>query len=80
MKENATQAMANSIKHALERVSISEKIEVVKALSSEILEVPDILEQTIVREGHIRYLLEFYLSDNNLQLEKAIDLMRNNLP
>ena len=49
-------------------------------LSAEILDVPLILENTIVKEGQIRFLLEFYLSDANLQLERAIDLVRNNLP
>ena len=51
-----------------------------KVLSAEILDVPLILENTIVKEGQIRFLLEFYLSDANLQLERAIDLVRNNLP
>ena len=33
-----------------------------------------------MKEGQIRFLLEFYLSDTNLQLERAIDLVKNNLP
>ena len=51
-----------------------------KLLSAEILDVPLILENAIVNEGQIRFLLEFYLSDSSLQLERAIDLVRNNLP
>ena len=51
-----------------------------KLLSAEILDVPLILENAIVKEGQIRFLLEFYLSDTNLQLERAIDLVKNNLP
>ena len=51
-----------------------------KVLSAEILDVPLILENAIVQEGQIRFLLEFYLTETNLQLERAIDLVRNNLP
>lgn len=49
-------------------------------LISQKIPLPDGLEQEIVKEGHIKYLLEFYLSETNVQPEMALDMVLKNLP
>ena len=55
-------------------------IEVAQALISEGLNIPRVLEEHLVRRGHIKFLIEYHLSDNSLSIEKALDLFAKHLP
>lgn len=42
------------------------------------VEIPEIIEQQIVASGQVKSLLEFYLSNENFQLLKAVNLVVKN--
>lgn len=42
------------------------------------MEIPEVLERQIITSGQSLALLEFYLSDENFQLLKALNLVSKN--
>ena len=64
----------------LSRLNINDKSKVVHGLISEKVEILEVIEDEIVNAGLIKQLVEYYLNRVNLQLEKAIDVIRRNLP
>ncbi len=42
------------------------------------MEIPEVLERQIITSGQSQALLEFYLSDENFQLLKALNLVSKN--
>lgn len=42
---------------------------------SEQLSIPEALEKQLVEAGLLKYIVEYFLSEENLQLESAIDVV-----
>jgi hypothetical protein len=53
------------ISRILNTITVRDKLDVAKLLSSQMVEIPEIIEQQIVASGQVKSLLEFYLSNEN---------------
>lgn len=62
----------------LATLSIRDKLDIAKVLTSQKVEIPEVLELQILTSGQTKALLEFYLSDENFQLLKALNLVSKN--
>ena len=66
------------LERILNTISIRDKLDIAKVLTSQTIEIPEILEQQIVASGQVKALLEFYLNNENFQLLKAVNLVVKN--
>jgi hypothetical protein len=53
------------ISRILNTITVRDKLDVAKLLTSQMVEIPEIIEQQIVASGQVKSLLEFYLSNEN---------------
>lgn len=62
------------------RMTLAQKIEVVEAMWSQGIDIPDFFEDSIASENQVTQLLKVYLSDSRPKIDKVLKLIAKNDP